>query len=98
MPRIRFEAIAVGATLALREQPNLKPGPVSAWLDSKAFIQHTRSDASNSKPKLRNRIHYVRDHLLGHAVQLDPDTELFENSANADAPENDEPGQQGLFA
>lgn len=98
VPRIRFEAIAVGATLALREQPNLKPGPVSAWLDSKAFIQHTRSDASNSKPKLRNRIHYVRDHLLGHAVQLDPDTELFENSANADAPENDEPGQQGLFA
>ncbi len=98
VPRIRFEAIAVGATLALREQPDLQPGPVNAWLDSKEFIQHTRSDASNSKPKLRNRIHYVRDHLLGRAVQLDPDTELVESSANADAPEDDEPQQQGLFA
>ncbi len=97
VPRIRFEAIAVGVTLALRENPNLQPGPVSTWLDSREFIQHTRSDASNSKPKLHNRIHYVRDHLLGRDVQLDPDTELVEGSANADAPEDTEPQQQGLF-
>lgn len=100
VPRIRFEAIAIGVTLALREKPDLVPGPVSTWLDSKEFIQHTRSDASNSKPKLHNRIHYVRDHLLGRAVVIDPDTELVENSANADAEalENQESTQQGLFA
>ncbi|SDC84238.1 Protein of unknown function DUF262 [Paracidovorax valerianellae] len=98
VPRIRFEAIAVGVTLALREQPDLQPAPVNTWLDSKEFIQHTRSDASNSRPKLRNRIHYVRDHLLGRTVQLDPETELVENSANADAHEEDElQQQQGLF-
>lgn len=95
VPRIRFEAIAVGVTLALREDPSLNPTSVKEWLDSPEFIQHTRSDASNSRPKLLNRIHYVRDHLLGRAVQLDPDTELVEKSANADAP--DEDIQQGLF-
>lgn len=95
VPRIRFEAIAVGVTLALRENPHLKPENVNQWLDSREFIQHTRSDASNSRPKLLNRIHYVRDHLLGRELQLDPDTELVEKSANADAPEDEI--QQGLF-
>lgn len=93
VPRIRFEAIAVGVTLALREQSDLQPVTVEAWLDSTEFIKHTRSDASNSRPKLINRIHYVRDHLLGRAVQEDPDTARVEASANEDAPE-DEPSEQ----
>lgn len=97
VPRIRFEAIAVGATLALRADPDLRPANVATWLDSPEFIKHTRSDASNSRPKLINRIHYVRDNLLGKAVEEDPDTVKFENDANADAPP-DEPIQSELFA
>lgn len=103
VPRIRFEAIAVGLSLALRERPDLAPGDVGQWLDSNKFIKHTRSDASNSRPKLVNRIHYVRDNLLGKAVEEDPDTAKVESSANADSPPDlpEEEGsltQQGLFS
>lgn len=62
-PRVRFEAISVGVNLALREQPNLVPKNMS-WLNSKEFIEHTTTHASNSGPKLRARIEYVRDQLL----------------------------------
>jgi hypothetical protein len=72
-------------------------------LDSKDFIKHTRSDASNSRPKLINRIQYVRDNVLGKVFEEDPDTAKVEASANADSPP-DEPEdegslrQQGLFS
>lgn len=65
VPRIRFEALAVGAALALRENPELSTNQDLSWLTSEEFIQHTRSDASNSKPKVKARIEYVRDKLLG---------------------------------
>ncbi|MBH2583234.1 DUF262 domain-containing protein [Serratia marcescens] len=65
VPRIRFEAIAVGTTLAININPHLTPPPVDEWLNSEEFIKHTRSDASNSKPKVKARIEYVRDRLLG---------------------------------
>jgi hypothetical protein len=87
VPRIRFEALAVGITLALRERPDLVPDDVRRWLDSSEFIKHTRSDASNSRPKLYNRLHYVRDNLLGRAVEYHEKTKEVEASANADAPE-----------
>ncbi|WP_296508426.1 DUF262 domain-containing protein [Rhodoferax sp.] len=103
VPRIRFEVIAVGLSLALREKPDLVPGNLDLWLDSKEFIKHTRSDASNSRPKLINRIHYVRDNLLGKTFVEDKDTAVVENSANADSPPDtpeDEGGevQPGLFS
>ena len=63
-PRVRFEAISVGVNLALQKNPKLIPPPIN-WLDSPAFQAHTRSDASNSKPKVRGRIEFVRDKLLG---------------------------------
>jgi hypothetical protein len=63
-PRIRFEAIAVGAALALQKKPHLKPASID-WLESEEFKKHMRSDASNSKPKVKMRIEFVRDHLLG---------------------------------
>lgn len=101
VPRIRFEAIAVGISLALRQKPDLVPSGINQWLDSPEFIKHTRSDASNSRPKLLNRIHYVRDNLLGHAIEEDPETAIVEASANADAPpdmqEEAGPAQGGLF-
>lgn len=65
VPRIRFEALAVGAALALRHNPQLSTKQDLSWLNSKEFIKHTRSDASNSRPKVKARIEYVRDKLLG---------------------------------
>lgn len=90
VPRIRFESIAVGVTLALRQRPDLIPTDVNPWLESSEFIKHTRSDASNSRPKLVNRIHFVRDNLLGKMVEEDPLTAEVEASENADAPEDNE--------
>lgn len=86
VPRIRFEAIAVGVALALRIQPSLVPLNVTRWLESNEFMKHTRSDASNSKPKVVNRIHFVRDNLLGRPVEYHANTKAVEESANADAP------------
>lgn len=67
VPRVRFEALACGITLALRENPKLKPNPISiaALIDSPRFIDLVSSDASNSLPRLKGRIEFVRDHLLG---------------------------------
>ncbi len=70
VPRIRFEAIAVGTSLALEENPDLTPKQVSRWLASQEFMQLTRSDASNNPGKLMNRIHFVRDNLLGRKVEI----------------------------
>lgn len=63
-PRIRFEALSVGAALALREDPNLVPNSLE-WMESDKFKALMRSDASNSRPKVIARIEFVRDHLLG---------------------------------
>ena len=68
VPRIRFEAISVGIALALSEKPDLKPQNVD-WLESQMFRKLTRSDASNSRPRVINRIHFVRDSLLGKAIE-----------------------------
>ncbi|MEP8683694.1 DUF262 domain-containing protein [Enterobacter hormaechei] len=68
VPRIRFEAISVGATLALIQNPQLIPPAVDGWINSPEFITHTRSDASNSRPKVKARIEFVRDKLLGVPV------------------------------
>lgn len=70
VPRVRFEAIAVGAALALRESPDLQPGNVEEWLNSNEFKRHTRSDATNSRPKLLERIWFVRDSLLGREAEV----------------------------
>jgi hypothetical protein len=71
VPRIRFEAISVGVALALRENPALDPDEKSIiqWIESDEFKNHTRSDASNSRPKVVNRIHFVRDKLLNHKLE-----------------------------
>lgn len=63
VPRIRFEAISVGVALAIQEGC-VAPASMD-WLESREFHVLTRSDASNSRPKVINRINYVRDKLLG---------------------------------
>ena len=63
VPRVRFEAIAVGTSLALDEEPDLSPRSME-WLDGEEFAFHTTTHASNSLPRVRGRIEYVRDALL----------------------------------
>jgi len=63
-PRVRFEALSVGVNLALKDKPKLIPSDLE-WLESEEFKIHTRSDASNSKPKIKNRIEFVKQKLLG---------------------------------
>ena len=64
VPRVRFEAISVGVTLALRINPSLSTTQSLDWLESTEFKTHTRSDASNNKHKVKARIEFVRDQLL----------------------------------
>lgn len=64
-PRVRFEAISVGVTLALRFNSNLVPLGVSKWIESRDFEKQTTTHASNSLPRLTARVEFVRDHLLG---------------------------------
>lgn len=64
-PRVRFEALAVGAGLALRENPN-PPGAteVGQWLTSREFLAATTSDAANNRTRVLSRINFVKDRLL----------------------------------
>lgn len=63
--RVRFEAISVGVFLALQENPSLE-NPDMEWLNSEGFKIQTTSDASNNPDRLKNRIEFVRDGLLGN--------------------------------
>lgn len=67
IPRIRFEAISVGTSLALSEKPpeELITDNALNWLKSDLFSILTDSDASNSIPKLKDRTYFVRNQLLG---------------------------------
>lgn len=67
-PRVRFEAISVGVNLALRQRPDLMPSNPREWLESEEFEKETTTHASNSLPRLKKRIEFVRDHLLGVEV------------------------------
>lgn len=66
-PRVRFEALAVGTNLALRIKPDLIPLPVTPWLESEEFEIETTTHASNSAPRLKSRVEFVRDNLLKDA-------------------------------
>lgn len=63
-PRVRFEAISIGVSNALRVNPVLTIDNVN-WIDSKDFHTKTRSDASNNKSNLFGRINFVKNKLLG---------------------------------
>jgi len=64
IPRVRFEALAVGTNLALRENPNLNPSNLE-WINSKEFKDKTTSDAANNKSKVIGRIEFVKNCLSG---------------------------------
>lgn len=63
-PRVRFEALSVGIHLALQSgQPiNVEN---NEWISSDEFKELTTTDASNNPGRLRSRIEFVRDCLLG---------------------------------
>lgn len=63
-PRVRFEAISVGVHLALEEKPSLVIDNID-WIESEKFKTITTSDASNNPGRLKERIEFVRDSLLG---------------------------------
>lgn len=68
-PRVRFEALSVGICLALQQNPNLQPANFY-WLESMEFKELTTSDASNNPGRLKARIEFVRDCLLGTVNDL----------------------------
>jgi len=63
-PRVRFEAISVGVNLALQINPSLVTSSMD-WLVSDDFKYHTTTHASNSSTRLKDRVEFVRDSLLG---------------------------------
>lgn len=67
VPRARYEAIAVGSGLALRERPDLADPPIEPvdWIDDAGFREITTSDAANVRSKVIGRIEFVRQRLLG---------------------------------
>lgn len=62
-PRVRFEAIAVGVSLALEEKPTLDNINID-WLDSDEFKAVTRTDAANNTSNLMSRINFVKEKLI----------------------------------
>ncbi len=63
-PRVRFESLAVGIALALREDPTLSPDGIDSWLFSDEFKEMTTSDGANSRPRVIRRIEFVKEKLL----------------------------------
>jgi hypothetical protein len=66
-PRTRFEALAIGAELALAARPGLinERPDTSEWLKSEEFLRLTKSGGANPIASLKGRLHFVRDKLLG---------------------------------
>jgi hypothetical protein len=63
-PRARFEAISIGVALAMKQSTELCSSD-NSWIDDDEFLAITRSDAANNKSKLKKRIDFVKDKLLG---------------------------------
>lgn len=66
IPRVRFEAIAVGSAVALREEPDLRidAGKVGERMRARGFEKIVVSDGANVRAKLENRIDLVKSILV----------------------------------
>lgn len=66
-PRVRFEAIAVGVGLALKENTKLvdKTININSWIDGDEFKDKTTTDGANNRRKVVERIEYVKGKLIG---------------------------------
>lgn len=67
VPRVRFEAIAAGTAIALRERPalNITVQQITALMEAKNFDKTVVSDGANVRSKLEGRIELVRSILVG---------------------------------
>ena len=64
-PNVRFDAIAVGVSEALRKKPNLIPEfEPTSWLSSDEFFDVTTSNAANVRSHIVARIEFVKTRLL----------------------------------
>ena len=68
-PRARFEAIAIGCDLALRDRPELVERSadeldVAPWIEGQEFIDVTGSDGANARARLEGRLNFVRSRLV----------------------------------
>lgn len=73
--RIRFEAMAVGTSLAISEKPYLVPSDTFWAYEHPDFLTMIRSDASNSRPKIKKRIEFVKNSLLNYEISLNEEDE-----------------------
>ena len=67
-PRARFEAIAIGSYLAIRENPIIVDAEtldVRPWLEGNDFALVAGSDGANAIARLRDRMTFVSNRLLG---------------------------------
>ena len=62
-PRVRFEALSVGVSLALLENPTLSVSNIE-WLDSDEFAKHTTGSSTSSPSRIKSRIEFVKNKLL----------------------------------
>lgn len=58
-PRVRFESISVGVTMALRKGVKVNTTGIKDWIESETFTELTTSDAANNKSKFKDRIEHV---------------------------------------
>lgn len=67
VPRVRFEAIAAGTAIALREKPELEmsSAQIAAKMREREFDKNVVSDGANVRSKLEGRINLVRSILVG---------------------------------
>jgi hypothetical protein len=68
-PRARFESIAIGSYLAMRDRPELREIPadqinVESWVAGDEFRKITGADGANGRARLAGRIDYVKDKLV----------------------------------
>ncbi|WP_273804303.1 DUF262 domain-containing protein [Providencia rettgeri] len=66
-PRARYEALAVGTALALRENPRLEhpETPAAQWLFDAEFEEIVTADSANNTSQLQQRINFVKNKILG---------------------------------
>lgn len=64
----RCESISVGTALALRENPKLINSANFKFVDEDKFGKLVRGDGSNNPGKLRSRIEFVKNNLLGEGA------------------------------
>lgn len=84
VPRIRFEALSVGISLALDTKEPLITNNIGEWLNSETFSILTDSDASNSIPKLKDRTFFVVNNLLGKSWE--PTSSAFIKALSGTSP------------